>query len=96
MVAETDEIIGFGSMEAGGYLDTLYVHPHYQRQGIAQQLLNRLEAWALARGAAGLTVEASMVAQPFFRKNGYGVIRKQKHQLLDELLINFVMQKSTL
>ena len=40
LVAEADGVlIGFGNMDAGGYLDMLYVHRDYQRQGVARALL---------------------------------------------------------
>ena len=32
---EAGRIVGFGDMDASGYLDRLYVHRDFQRQGIA-------------------------------------------------------------
>ena len=44
LVAEIDgDIVGFGSIDKFGYLDLLYVHKDYQRQGIAAALCDELE-----------------------------------------------------
>ena len=38
-----ERIIGFGDMDASGYLDRLYVHREYQGQGVATAICDRLE-----------------------------------------------------
>lgn len=47
LVAEQDgQLLGFGSLEQGNYIDFLYVHHQHQREGIAQALYDRLLAEA--------------------------------------------------
>ena len=47
LIAEENGIItGFADMDSTGYLDRLYVHKDYQRQGIASQLAQALEQHA--------------------------------------------------
>ena len=41
---EGETLVGFGDMDASGYLDRLYVHKDFQRRGIASALCGALEA----------------------------------------------------
>ena len=73
---------------AAGYLDRLYVHRDFQRQGIARALCDALE------GAAEGPVEthASITARGFFARRGYRVLRAQQVERRGILLTNFVMR----
>lgn len=71
-------IIGFGDIDDSGYLDRLYVHSDYQRQGVATLLCNTLES-AVETGII-IRTHASITAKPFFEKRGYRVV---KHQLVE-------------
>lgn len=87
---ENGQIIGFGDLDAAsGYLDRLYVHKDYQRQGVASALCDRLEAAAEGR----VCTHASITARPFFEKRGYRVQKQQQVERRGELLTNFVMEK---
>ena len=43
---EGGKLIGFGDIDASGYLDRLYVHKDFQQRGVATALCDRLEARA--------------------------------------------------
>ncbi|AFD05732.1 GNAT family N-acetyltransferase [Solitalea canadensis] len=79
-ICETTEgiITGFSSLEEDGYLDLMYVHKDYQRQGIATLLLNAIISKATELNLTGLTTEASITAKSFFIKNGFEVTEEQK------------------
>ncbi len=91
LVAVDDGIIvGFGDIDATGYLDRLYVHADYQGQGIATALCNQLE-----QAVAGpITTYASITAKPFFEKRGYRVLKKQHVERQGVVLTNFVLVKA--
>lgn len=90
VVAEEGGIlVGFGDMDSAGYLDRLYVHRDYQRQGIATALCDELEA----QSPGPITTHASITARPFFEKRGYRVIRPQQVERRGVFLTNFVMIK---
>lgn len=86
---EQGRIIGFADMDKTGYLDRLYVHRDYQRQGVAAALCDRLEAAV----SGDITTHASITARPFFEKRGYCVRKEQQVERQGIRLTNFVMEK---
>lgn len=91
VVAVDDGIIaGFGDIDQTGYLDRLYVHKDYQRQGIASVICNQLEQAV----QGDITTHASITAKPFFEKRGYRVVKEQQVERQGIFLTNFVMQRS--
>lgn len=94
-IAENDDqIIGFGDMTHGGYLDRLYVHKDYQRQGIASTIIAKLEEQAKENGIKEITTEASITAKPYFAAMGYSVIREQHKDVQGIKLTNYIMKKT--
>lgn len=83
-------IVGFGDIDATGYLDRLYVHHGYQGKGIATALCDKLEQ---AADADTITTYASVTAKPFFEKRGYRVIREQQAVRDGISLTNYRMEK---
>ena len=88
-----DRAMGFISLEWDGHIDMLYVHPDFQRRGVASTLLQRLVASAAARGLDRLFTEASITAKPFFERQGFRVIAAQEVIRLGEPLANFRMER---
>lgn len=88
-----EQQVGFADLSSSGYLDRLYVHHEYQRQGIAQALVTALEQYGENQGLTQITVAASLTAKPFFLKNGYHVVSEQHVQREGISLTNFLMAK---
>lgn len=57
-------IVGFGDIEATGYLNRLFVHSDYQRKGIAATICARLEKAVQGK----IVTHASITARPFLKK----------------------------
>ena len=87
---ENDEIVGFGDIDASGYLDRLFVHKDYQRFGIASAICNELERSVKGKN---ITTHASITAKPFFQQRGYRVVKEQKVIRQGIALTNYVMEK---
>ncbi len=84
-----DVYVGFGDIDQTGYLDRLYVHKDYQRQGIATAICRELE-----RSVSGdITVNASITAMPFFAQRGYRIVKEQQVIRQGVSLTNYVMMK---
>jgi len=94
-VAESgDRLAGFCAWDADGYLDFLYVHPDCLRRGVATLLCERAE-WSLrAQGCPRVHTQASLIAQPFFLKRGYRIVRHQIVTARGVELPNAVMEKT--
>lgn len=88
-----DRIIGFVTLDYGNYIDLLYVHKDHQRQGIAQQLLNRILHEAKQLKQTALTSDVSKTAKPFFEKNYFTVVREQIVDIKGVNLTNYKMIK---
>lgn len=81
---------GFGDIDKFGYLDRLYVHKDYQRQGIATAICEVLEH---SLQVSKITTHASITAKPFFEHRGYHVIKKQQVIRNGISLTNYRMEK---
>ena len=87
-------IAGFSSMNADGYLHSMFVHKDWQRKGVATLLLSEVERMARGYGVRRIDVEVSITALPFFEKQGYRVVKEQKAKANRLYLTNFVMEKA--
>ncbi|MXO03722.1 GNAT family N-acetyltransferase [Flavobacterium sp. HBTb2-11-1] len=88
-----NKIVGFGTLKDGNYIDFFYIHKDFQRQGIADKILNELENEARKHHSEIITSDISITAKPFFEKKGFAVKAKQKNIRLGVELINFKMEK---
>ena len=71
------KIIGFSSVNAEGYLHSMFVHKDQQGKGLATLLLSEVEKIARKYDVHKINVEASITARPFFEKHGYKVVKEQ-------------------
>ena len=94
-VYETDNyVVGFVADESDGHLDLLYVHPEYQRRGIARALFEAVVEWARSRSLTRLFTEASVTAKPFFERCGFTVVREQMVEVCGVAMRNFQMERA--
>ncbi|MCO6147134.1 GNAT family N-acetyltransferase [Flavobacterium sp. NRK1] len=93
LAIKNNVIVGFASLRDGDYLDFMYVHKNYQRQGIAQLLLNAIEDEAKKLNTKIITSDISKTARPFFEKKGYKVIKEQENIRGNVMLVNYKMMK---
>ena len=87
------KILGFGALDNGKYINFLYVHRDYQRQGFAYQLYTNIEKEAIRQGQTELTSDVSKTARPFFEKVGFKVIKEQSVVRKNVELTNYKMKK---
>ncbi len=93
-VATIDEhIAGFSDIEPDGHVDMLFVHPDFQRRGVARALLQHVEMSAREMQLRRLYAEASITARPVFEAVGFKVVVPQTVNIRGEFLMNFRVEK---
>ena len=71
-------IVGFGALARWRpWVNALFVHPEFTRQGIATRLLGAMEEEALRRRDRVLWVLSSLTGGPFYRALGFEVVRDE-------------------
>lgn len=88
-----EEIAGFASVSADGYLHSMFVHKGFQGCGVATALLMEMEGYACGKGVKQIWAEVSVTARGFFEGEGYEVVREKKRKAGRMELKNFVMEK---
>ena len=90
---DADRIIGFMSIEGGGYIDFAFIRPEAQGSGLFRRLFGMVEARARAANEARLWVHASLMAQPAFAAVGFSVVEHQIVQIGDQQFQRAMMEK---
>jgi putative acetyltransferase len=70
-------VAGFTDLDDRGYIDMLFVHPDFGRQGIASALLASMVALARQRGRPAVTTFASLTSRPVFERHGFVITRER-------------------
>ena len=84
VATESGRIVGYSGVAIVGDvadIHTLAVIPSHRNAGLATQMLNQLEKWAIAKGVAALMLEmreGNSQAQNLYEKRGYRAISKRK------------------
>lgn len=91
-----DKTVGFSSLATDGYLDLMFTHKDYQRQGVAGKLLRKIERKAKEQGNVLIYSDVSITAKGFFEKHGYVVQKQQFKKSRNKELLNFRMTKTLL
>lgn len=94
VAVEGDARLGFMNLDKNGYLDLAFVLPEHMGQGVSDLLYVVLESRARARGIETLTTQASLLAEPFFARHGWHLVRRQEVEINGVVLENAWMKKS--
>lgn len=94
LAEKKDQIIGFGSINSDAYLDTLFVHKDYQKEGVGSAILQELLDHARNTGKPEVYTEASLTARPFLEKHGFRTKRPQQKVRDGVVFVNFAMIKA--
>lgn len=76
-----------------GYIDSLYIHPDWQRQGLGERAYRQLELWAREQGYSQLSADASYLSRGLFIKLGFVQQQRSYQQKLGQVLPSFYMTK---
>jgi putative acetyltransferase len=70
-------VAGFVELGRAGEIDCFYVHHAHQHRSIGAALMARVEREARSCGNAPLLADVSITAEPFFRRLGFRIVRRQ-------------------
>jgi putative acetyltransferase len=94
LVAEdSGAIVGFVELAPKGEIDCFYVHHAHQQRGIGAALMARAEREARSRGNSRLLADVSITGEPFFRRMGFRVVRRQIKIYRNRAFRQAVMEK---
>ncbi len=94
LIAEqTGKIAGFLAINDEGYIDLAFVDPALKGQGVAFSLYQAAEKQAIQQGLTRLTAHASLLAHPFFLRQGWKVLDEERVERHGEVLRRFHMEK---
>lgn len=88
-----ERVAGFSDLEVDGHINMLYVHPDFQRRGVARVLLERVELLAGKSALPRLYTESNITARPAFENAGFEVIVPQMVTVRGETMLNYRMEK---
>jgi putative acetyltransferase len=91
---DAGRVIGFMSLERGGYIDFAYIRPEGQGAGLFTRLFAPIEAKAVAERELRLWTHASLMAQPAFAAVGFVVVMREVVQIGDEHFERAKMEKA--
>ena len=96
VVAESNdnELAGFLSYAMNGYIGLLYVSSRYPRRGVASLLYREIESALLFAGVEALFTEASVMARPFFQRQGFLIVEEQIVRRRGVAFRRYAMRKS--
>jgi putative acetyltransferase len=90
-VSDDQQLIGFITYDPVGYLDMLYVDKDFQRKGVAQKLWDNIKERAVNDGIKKITTDASITALPFFKRQGFELVKEQQVEINGIALKNYKM-----
>lgn len=93
VATQGDEIVGFMSLAAEGYIDFACIRPAAQGQGLFRRLFDQIEALARERGEPRLSTHASLMAQPAFAAMGFVTTQPETVEVRGQSLDRFAMEK---
>jgi putative acetyltransferase len=86
-------VVGFVELGRAGEIDCFYVHHGHQHRGIGAALMTRVEREVNGRGNTRLLADVSVTAEPFFRRMGFRVVRRQIKIYRNRAFKQAVMEK---
>ena len=94
LAERSGSVLGFMSIEPGGYIDFAYIRPEGQGSGLFRRLFQEVETRAKAAGETELSTHASLMAQPAFAAMGFDIDFHETVEVDDQQLDRARMAKA--
>jgi putative acetyltransferase len=86
-------LVGFMSLDRGGYIDFAYIRPEAQGAGLFRRLFAQIETLARVQNEMRLWAHASLMAEPAFAAVGFAVTEREVVAIGDEHFERAKMKK---
>lgn len=93
LARDANRVVGFMSLEPGGYIDFAFIRPEAQGAGLFRRLFGQIEEYSHAQGETRLWVHASLMAEPAFAAVGFEVVEREVVRIGDESFKRAKMEK---
>ncbi len=93
VVEKDEQILGFAEYQYPGHIDCFYVHHEWQRKGVGNMLLTKIEKNAKKEKTKRLFADVSVTAKPFFLANGFNVVKQQNKHYKNLMFEQYFMEK---
>lgn len=93
VAVDGESVLGFLVFQQDGHIDMLYCDPSAARSGVATRLYQQAEALLAEADSRELSTEASLVARPFFERQGFHVVAAQRVERRGVWFDRFAMRK---
>lgn len=91
---ENGEVIGFSEYdEEMEELTGLYVKPGFTGQRVGKKLLEKAERHAKKSNIEKLSCTSTITAKKFYQRNGYEILEETTHEMNDQDLKVYIMEK---
>ncbi len=90
---ENEHIVGFTELDTTGHIDCFFVHHEWQRCGVGARMMGRVVTTAGKKQMQRLSAEVSITAVPFFRDQGFVVVREKEVIRANVKLNQFTMER---
>ena len=87
-------VAGFLELDPDGHIDCLYVHPDWNRRGVASTLLQHALQICRRVGVTRCYVEASHLAKGLFLRHGFDVVAPQTVEIRGVHVENWRMERT--
>lgn len=93
-VAVVDEfIVGFAEFEPDGHIDCFYCHHDWVGQGVGSALMKAIYEKAKDWKVQCIFADVSITAKPFFKRQGFSVVKEQTVVKDGIEFVNYRMEK---
>ena len=93
LLEQDDLIIAFSGLETNGHIASLYVHPHYNRQGYGTRRLVYVLNLGEKLGINRFFAEASFFSQPVFSRQDFKIVTTETVYYGDVAFDRYKMEK---
>ena len=88
-----EKIAGFCDISLNNEFWGLYVHKDFIGQGVGTKLIKIAEQKLQEQGCKKVTLQATITAKEFYKKQGYKIVKKSFHNIDNHHLPIFIMSK---